>query len=94
MLFAKKTALASVAAVFAGLMFVSAAGAADTDASLSDCVHMAKQVATAINTAQPGKSTTDARAEQRYGRDYCASSMYNRGIEHYAKALQLLNAKG
>ncbi|MDE1938880.1 MAG: hypothetical protein KGI68_07655 [Alphaproteobacteria bacterium] len=94
MVFAKKTAIVSVAAAFAGLMFVSAASAADGNASLRDCIHMSKQVADAMNAAQPGKATDDARTQQQVGRSYCAASMYNRGVQHYAKALELLNAKG
>ncbi len=84
--FSKKTAF--IAAAFAGLMFSPVAYAAD--ANVSDCVHMSKQVATAIDTAQPGRVTDDARTQQHFGRDYCAVSMYAKGVEHYSKALQLL----
>jgi hypothetical protein len=84
--FGKKATL--VAAAFAGLMFSSATYAAD--ANVSDCVHMSRQVATAIDTAQPGKATDDARTQQRFGRDYCAVSMYAKGVEHYSRALQML----
>ncbi|MBU6298109.1 MAG: hypothetical protein KGJ79_01485 [Alphaproteobacteria bacterium] len=93
MLFAKKTAIVSVAVAFAGLTFVSAASAADGNANLSDCIHMSKQVTEAMNAAKPGKATDDARNQQQAGRIYCAASMYNRGVQHYAKALELLNPK-
>ena len=83
--FGKKAALA---AAFTGLMFASAAYAGD--ARLSDCVHMSKQVATAVDAAQPGKAKDDARLLQRAGREFCAVSMYEKGVAHYAKALELL----
>jgi hypothetical protein len=51
---------------------------------------MAKQVATAVDTAQPGQAKDDARAQQQFGRDFCAYSMYEKGVAHYAKALELL----
>ncbi|MGA7675980.1 MAG: hypothetical protein WCA78_13160 [Rhizomicrobium sp.] len=86
-MFFGKTAVFAAAA-FTSLMFASAAYAAD--ANIGDCVHMSKQVATAIDTAQPGKATDDARTQQRFGRDFCAVSMYDKGVAHYAKALQLL----
>ena len=86
MSFGRKSAFA--AAAFAGLMVASAAYAAD--ASLGDCVHMSKQVASAIDAAQPGKAKDDALILQRAGRDYCAVSMYEKGVAHYTKALELL----
>ncbi|MGC9952875.1 MAG: hypothetical protein ABSD21_01160 [Rhizomicrobium sp.] len=86
MLFAKKTVFA--AAAFTGLMFASAAYAAD--ASIGDCVHLSRQVASAIDAAQSGKAKDDARAQQRFGREYCAFSMYEKGVAHYVKALELL----
>ena len=86
MRFGKKTAV--VAAAFAGLMLSSTAYAAD--ANIGDCARMSKQVATAIDAAQPGKTTDDARVEQRTGNDFCTYSMYEKGVAHYTKALQLL----
>jgi len=86
MLLGRKVAFA--AAAMTGLMFGSAASAAD--ANLSDCVHMAKQVSAAIGTAQPGKAKDDAVVEQHAGQSYCGFSMYAQGVAHYAKALQLL----
>ena len=86
MLFGKKAVFA--AAAFTGLMFIPAAYAAD--ANVSACVHMAKQVATAVDAAQPGKAKDDARAQEHFGRDFSAVSMYDKGVAHYAKALELL----
>lgn len=86
MFFGKKAAF--TAAAFTGLMFATAAYAAD--ARVGDCIQMAKQVATAIDTAQPGKVKDDARTQQHFGRDFCAVSMYDKGVAHYAKALELL----
>ena len=86
MSFGRKSAFA--VAAFTGLMVASAAYAAD--ANVGDCIHMSKQVASALDAAQPGKAVNDARAQQRFGRDFCAVSMYDKGVAHYAKALELL----
>jgi hypothetical protein len=88
MFFTKKVALVSVAAICATLTFAPIANAA----GLSDCLHMAKQAQSALESAQPGTKTEDARNEVRFGRDYCANSMYERGVAHYAKALELLKS--
>ncbi len=59
-------------------------------ANLTDCVKMAKQVAAALETAQPGDNTAKARSMENAGRMYCSSSMYAQGIAQYTRALQLL----
>ena len=86
MKFAKRAAYASISAVCATLAFAPMASAS----GISDCVHMAKQVSSAIASAQPGKTTDDARQQADVGRTYCASSLYASGVAHYSKALQLL----
>jgi hypothetical protein len=90
MFFTKKTALVSAAAVCAVLISAPIANAAD--ANVSDCIHMAKQVKTALESAQPGSKTDVARNELRFGRDYCANSMFVQGVAHYSKALELLKS--
>ena len=59
-------------------------------ASLSECISMGKRVAAALESAQPGETTDQARNQQAAGREYCLTSMYKEGVEHYSKALQLL----
>jgi len=86
MKFAKRTAFASIAAVCATLAFAPIASAS----GLSDCIHLGKQVSSAIESAQPGKATDDARQEAIAGRSFCATSMYAQGVARYNKALQLL----
>ncbi len=68
--------------------FAAAANAAD--ARLSDCINMGKQVSAALDSAQPGSKTDDARNQAAAGRSYCASQMYAQGVAHYTKALELL----
>ena len=86
MKFAKRAAFASIAAVCTTLAFAPMASAS----GISDCVHMAKQVSSAIESAQPGKATDDARQQADVARSYCATSLYAQGVAHYNKALQLL----
>jgi hypothetical protein len=63
------------------------------DARLVDCIQMAKKVSAALDVAQPGTSTDQARDQANVGRHYCASRLYAEGVAHYSMALQLL-AKG
>jgi hypothetical protein len=70
------------------LAFAPAANA--SDARLTDCVQIAKQVTAALETAQPGTSTDAARQQASMGRSYCGTQMYAQGVAHYSKALQLL----
>ena len=59
-------------------------------ASLSECISMGKRVAAALESAQPGDTTDQARNQQVAGRSYCLSARYAEGVAHYTKALQLL----
>ena len=72
------------------MLVVLAAGPAANAANLTDCLKMAKEVAAALQSAQPGDTTDKARTEQNAGRMYCSSSMYDQGVAAYSKALQLL----
>jgi len=79
---------ASALALCVALGFATAANAADAKAT--DCNHMAKQVSTAFDSAKPGDTVENARAEERMARQYCASTRYAQGVAHYEKALELL----
>ena len=70
------------------LAIAPAANAAD--ARLSDCISMAKQVAAALDSAQPGDTASKARTQEITGRSFCSNSMYSQGVAHYTKALQIL----
>jgi len=86
MKFARWTAFAALTVVT--LALAPAANAAD--AKLTDCLHMAKEVSTALAAAQPGTTTDQARGQAQAGQNACLAASYNRGVAHYAKALQLL----
>ena len=83
-----KFAVWTAAVTVAALSFASAASAAD--ARLSDCISMSKQVTAALDSAQPGNKTDEARNQAAAARNYCASQMYAQGVAHYSKALELL----
>jgi hypothetical protein len=70
--------------------FALAPAANAADARLTDCVQLAKQVSAALEAAQPGASTDQARQQATAGRSYCGSQMYAAGVARYNKALQLL----
>lgn len=83
MKFVKQAMLASVCAAFILAPAASASG-------LNDCVMMGKKAVEALNAAQPGTTTDQAKVEVQAGKSYCASSMYAKGIARYSKALELL----
>lgn len=80
--------LSSVAFVCALIAFVPVANAAE--ARLTDCVTMQKEVAQALENAQPGTDTEKARVEANAGRSFCAANLYAKGVAAYSRALQLL----
>lgn len=63
---------------------------ANADARLSDCSQMAKQVAAALEQAQPGEATEAARQQATVARNYCSVRMYAKGVARYNEALKLL----
>lgn len=76
-------------AVLATVALAQAANAGD-EPRLKDCNQLQKQVAAALETAQPGSTTDTARQEATNGRNYCGMQLYAVGVSHYTKALQLL----
>ena len=78
----------TAALVLATLAVAPVANAAD--ARLADCNKIDKVVAAALETAQPGDTTDQARRERVAGHNYCGLSLYTVGVAHYTKALQLL----
>lgn len=83
----KSLAIASVLAASLGLSVTANA----TDATRSDCIQMARQVSTALETAQPGDTADQARSLAKSARNFCNSSYYDRGVALYEKALGLLS---
>lgn len=75
-----------------GLIAVIALGTAAANAepaSLTSCVQARAKVTEAL--ASNTSSNHDAALkESNYGRDFCNSGLYQRGMEHYAQAMKLL----
>jgi hypothetical protein len=86
MTFMKSIAAASI--LVASLGFAACASA--DDAKMADCVQKAKEVTMAIQAAQPGQSTDQARDIARNARALCTNTYYDRGVAQYSKALTLL----
>jgi hypothetical protein len=60
------------------------------DARLSDCIAMQKQVAAALDSAQAGDNTEQARTQANAARALCGSQQYAKGVARYTQALHLL----
>lgn len=81
------------AAIIAAGSFVAAnAYAADDAATVSSCVKMEKEVKAALETNQQASNYDSAKSEMRAGRGYCASGLYQSGVDHFASALKLIGA--
>lgn len=84
--------IAGAATLCAGIgLFAMSATAADA-ASVSGCLHAAKDVRAAIAGNQSSPKLEDAQRQQRYGLEYCNQGFYKQGMAHYAEALKVLGA--
>ncbi len=81
-----KLSLAALSLATLALMPVAHAA----DVRLTDCLALQKQVTAALDTAQEGAATDQARAEANTARAFCASQLYAKGVAHYSEALHLL----
>jgi hypothetical protein len=80
---------AAIAVLSSGIVFAGSASAADMGA----CAHMATVVKSAIESNATSANLADAQKEQDFGRDWCSNGLYDRGISHYQRALDLLGVK-
>jgi hypothetical protein len=85
---AYKTALAVL--VGAGVTVASSAAFADEPYNTIGCLHMSQKVADALAANQSSPNFKAASDENKAGHSYCQSGVYNVGIAHYSKALDLL----
>ncbi len=81
-----KLSLAALSLATLALMPVAHAA----EARLTDCIAMQKQVAAALDTAQPSDTTEQARALANGARTLCASQRYAQGVGQYSRVLHLL----
>jgi hypothetical protein len=86
MAFIKPTLIALV------LTAAGATGAFAEEENASTCLAAAKQVNAALSGAS--QNADEARTEKQRGMEYCNAGFYHRGMEHYARAMELLGVKG
>ena len=87
----KLKSVGGVALVCSVLAFNVASASAAEAANLTSCAEQARQVRTALDANQQSPNLTDAQKEQRYGREFCNGGFYQKGLDHYAQALKLLD---
>jgi hypothetical protein len=81
----------AVAVLSSGL--VAGSASAETFASnMGGCNHAAAAVKDAVAANAQSANLADAQKEQGYGREFCNNQLYDRGVMHYQKALDLLGA--
>jgi len=81
-------ALSLSAGVALAVSGVSAAEPANT----LGCLHMSKQVSSALDANQQSANFQTAKSELDAGKQFCMSGLYTEGMARYAHALQLLGA--
>jgi hypothetical protein len=79
-----------IAALTLGVTVASAN--AQQVANVETCLSSASQVKTALGANAQSANYESAMKERNYGLAYCNSGFYEKGVSHYARALQLLGA--
>jgi len=87
------------AVVAGGLVISSAAAFAQEPGTLSGCLHMSKEVQSALaNASEQSQNYSAAKDAQRMGQEFCAAGFYERGMANYRNALselgQAMNSPG
>ncbi len=82
----------------AAIVLVSGALAASSSsaqepANTIGCLHLSKQVASALQDNQQSPNYKAAADEQSAGRQFCLSGVYTLGVAHYEKALNYLGQR-
>ena len=78
----------SIAAIALASGVLAASGSfAQEPATTTGCLHLSKQVASALGSNQQSPNYKAAADEQSVGRQYCMNGLYTLGIAHYEKAL-------
>ncbi|HEY1632551.1 MAG TPA: hypothetical protein VGF56_14645 [Rhizomicrobium sp.] len=83
--------LIAVAVLSSGLM-AGAAHAETFAANMGGCNHAASAVRDAVTANAQSANLADAQKEQGLGREFCNNQLYDRGVAHYQKALELLGS--
>ncbi len=86
----KKIALAL--SLSAGIALAVTGVAAAEPANTLGCLHMSKQVSSALDANPQSANYQTAKSELDAGRQFCMSGLYTEGLQRYAHALQLLGA--
>ncbi|MBV9991104.1 MAG: hypothetical protein JOZ72_07400 [Alphaproteobacteria bacterium] len=78
-----------LSALTVALCVGAATSALAREESAASCASAESQVATAISASQ----NADATKERSLGQRFCHAGYYRQGVDHYAKAMQLLGNK-
>ena len=87
-----RTAVAAAALCLALGVTGTLAAEASAPATLKSCLDLSKQAKEALSANPQSPNLDAARTEMNLGRVYCSSQMYAKGVNSYAKVLQLLGA--
>ena len=84
---------APLGGVIAALALVGSIFVPPSVPAIGTVAAMATQVKSAVEANGQSANLADARKEQSLGRDWCSNGLYDRGISHYERALDLLGVK-
>ncbi|HTQ13003.1 MAG TPA: hypothetical protein VMH86_03935 [Rhizomicrobium sp.] len=86
--------LIAIATLSSALAFAASGASAETfAANLGGCTHAAEAVRDAMSANASSANMAEAQKEQGYGRQFCNNQLYDRGVAHYQRALDLLGGK-
>jgi hypothetical protein len=82
----------SIVALLAATIVTGAAAASanDVPANTTGCLTMSKEVSDALQANSQSKNIDSAVEENKAGHEYCNSGMFETGLKHFARALELL----
>jgi hypothetical protein len=78
-----------LSALVVALCVGTAGSALAREESAASCASAANQVGTALSSTQ----NADAAKEKNLGQQYCHAGYYRQGVDHYAKAMELVGSK-
>jgi hypothetical protein len=75
--------------VLVGAGTISTAALAE-ESGVTGCLHMRKEASQALDAHQQSPNFGDARNLVRAGQEFCQAGLYDKGLQRFSKALDLL----
>ena len=87
-----KSALSAAALCLAVATTGVIAAQAEAPQTVTGCITMEKKASAALEANQQSPNYSSARQQVNGARTFCGHGLYKQGVEHFAKALDLLGS--